>query len=277
MFHCNGWCFTWAVTALGARHVCLRKVDPPFVWKLIADEGVTHLNGAPTVLVMLTSDPAAHVLERKVLVTTAGAPPPPAVIERTEALGFEINHVYGLTETYGPITICEWNPDWDDLDAADRSRLKARQGLAMVTADPVRVVDPEMLDVPADGETMGEVFMRGNIVMKGYLKNPAATEEAFAGGWFHSGDLAVAHPDVVQLHGHRIGERGRRGAPLGAQLVRQRRRSRFGRAQRLRRDLRRVVAVLELGKLGARLGCAGEQLLISLAAEPALRLGDAVE
>jgi fatty-acyl-CoA synthase len=195
MFHCNGWCFTWAVTALGARHVCLRKVDPPFVWKLIADEGVTHLNGAPTVLVMLTSDPAAHVLERKVLVTTAGAPPPPAVIERTEALGFEINHVYGLTETYGPITICEWNPDWDDLDAADRSRLKARQGLAMVTADPVRVVDPEMLDVPADGETMGEVVMRGNNVMKGYFDDAAATAEAFRGGWFHSGDLGVMHPD----------------------------------------------------------------------------------
>ncbi|HEY8858050.1 MAG TPA: acyl--CoA ligase family protein [Gaiellales bacterium] len=195
MFHCNGWCFTWAVTALGATHVCLRKVDPPLVWRLIADEGVTHLNGAPTVLVMLASDPAARVLEQPVLVTTAGAPPPPAVIERTEALGFRINHLYGLTETYGPITICEWNPDWDGLDVEERARLKARQGLAMLTADPVRVVDPQMHDVPADGETMGEVVMCGNNVMKGYFDDPAATAEAFRGGWFHSGDLGVMHPD----------------------------------------------------------------------------------
>jgi fatty-acyl-CoA synthase len=151
MFHCNGWCFTWAVTALGATHVCLRKVDPPLVWRLIDEEGVTHLNGAPTVLVMLASDPAARVLEQPVLVTTAGAPPPPAVIERTEALGFRINHLYGLTETYGPITICEWNPDWDELDVEERARLKARQGLAMLTADPVRVVGAGMEDVPADG------------------------------------------------------------------------------------------------------------------------------
>src|SRR5712691_7919770 len=195
MFHCNGWCFPWAVTAVGATHVCLRKVEPSLVWSLIEDEGVTHLNGAPTVLVMLTSDPAAHLLERPVLVTTAGAPPPPAVIERTEALGFEINHVYGLTETYGPITICEWNPDWDELDVEERARLKARQGLCMLTADPVRVVDGEMNDVPADGVTMGEVVMCGNNVMKGYFDDEAATEEAFRGGWFHSGDLGVMHPD----------------------------------------------------------------------------------
>jgi len=195
MFHCNGWCFTWAVTAVGATHVCLRKVEPPLVWRLLGDEGVTHLNGAPTVLVMLTSDPAAHKLERPVLVTTAGAPPPPAVIERTEALGFEINHLYGLTETYGPITICEWNPDWDELDVEERARLKARQGVAMLGADPVRVVDAEMNDVPADGATMGEVVMRGNNVMKGYFEDPAATAEAFRGGWFHSGDLGVMHPD----------------------------------------------------------------------------------
>ncbi len=195
MFHCNGWCFTWAVTAVGATHVCLRKVDPPLVWKLLEDEGVTHLNGAPTVLVMLASDPAAHTLERPVLVTTAGAPPPPAVIERTEALGFQINHVYGLTETYGPITICEWNPDWDELDVEERARLKARQGLSNVTADPVRVVDAEMNDVPADGATMGEVVMRGNNVMKGYFDDADATAEAFRGGWFHSADLGVMHPD----------------------------------------------------------------------------------
>ncbi len=195
MFHCNGWCFPWAVTAVGATHVCLPKVDPPLVWRLIEEEGVTHLSGAPTVLVMLAADEAARPLSRPVQVTTAGAPPPPAVIERTEALGFRINHVYGLTETYGPITICEWNPDWDGLGAEERARLKARQGLHLVTADLVRVVDPEMRDVPADGETMGEVVMRGNNVMKGYFADEAATAEAFRGGWFHSGDLGVMHPD----------------------------------------------------------------------------------
>ena len=195
MFHCNGWCFTWAVTAAAATHVCLPKVDPPLVWRLIEEEGVTHLNGAPTVLVMLGSDAAAKQLERPVLVTTAGAPPPPAVIERTEALGFEINHVYGLTETYGPITICEWNPDWDGLDTSERARLKARQGIQYVTSDVVRVVDEQMQDVAPDGETMGEIVMRGNNVMKGYFADPAATAEAFRGDWFHSGDLGVMHPD----------------------------------------------------------------------------------
>jgi fatty-acyl-CoA synthase len=195
MFHCNGWCCTWAVTAVGATHVCLRKVDPPLVWRLLEEEGVTHLNGAPTVLVMLGADPAAKPLAKPVLVTTAGAPPPPAVIERTEALGFQVNHVYGLTETYGPITICDWNPVWDELDVAERARLKARQGVNLITADAVRVVDPAMLDVPRDGETMGEVVMRGNNVMKGYFRDEDATAEAFRGGWFHSGDLGVMHPD----------------------------------------------------------------------------------
>jgi fatty-acyl-CoA synthase len=195
MFHCNGWCFTWAVTAAGATHVCLRKLDPPLVWRLFDEAGVTHMCCAPTVLVMLGSDEAAHPLERPVLVTTAGAPPPPAVIARTEALGFSINHLYGLTETYGPITICEWKAEWDELDLETRAKLKARQGLQLVTADAVRVVDEEMRDVPADGETMGEVAMRGNNVMKGYFADEAATAEAFRGGWFHSGDLAVMHPD----------------------------------------------------------------------------------
>ena len=195
MFHCNGWCFTWAVTAAAATHVCLRKVDPPLVWRLLAEEGVTHLNGAPTVLVMLAADPSAAPLERPIVVTTAGAPPPPAVIERTEALGFELNHVYGLTETYGPITICEWNPAWDDLGAEERARLKARQGVQMLTADRVRVVDADMRDVPRDGHAMGEVVMRGNNVMKGYFGDPEATAAAFRGGWFHSGDLGVMHPD----------------------------------------------------------------------------------
>jgi fatty-acyl-CoA synthase len=195
MFHCNGWCFTWAVTAVGGTHVCLPKVDPPLVWRLIEEEAVTHLNGAPTVLVMLGSDPAATPLARRVIVTTAGAAPPPAVIERTEALGFEVNHVYGLTETYGPITICEWKPAWDDLPTEDRARFRARQGVSMVTADAVRVVDEEMRDVPRDGETMGEVVMRGNNVTKAYFRDEAATADAFRGGWFHSGDLAVMHPD----------------------------------------------------------------------------------
>jgi fatty-acyl-CoA synthase len=195
MFHCNGWCFTWGVTAVGATHICLPKVDPREVWRLIEAEGVTHLNGAPTVLVMLITDPAAHPLQRPVLVTTAAAPPPPAVLERTAALGFEIHHVYGLTETYGPITICEWNPAWDELRPEQRALLNARQGLNIVTADPVRVVDPDMNDVPADAETMGEVVMRGNNVMKGYYRDERGTAEAFLGGWFHSGDLGVMHPD----------------------------------------------------------------------------------
>jgi fatty-acyl-CoA synthase len=195
MFHCNGWCFPWAVTAAGATHVCLREFEPGAVWRLMADEGVTHLCGAPTVLIMLASDPAAHALERPVLATTAAAPPPPSVIARMEALGFAINHVYGLTETYGPITICEWNPGWDDEDAETRALLRSRQGVNMLTADVIRVVDADMRDVPRDGETMGEVVMRGNNVMKGYLDDPEATAKAFSGGWFHSGDLGVMHPN----------------------------------------------------------------------------------
>jgi fatty-acyl-CoA synthase len=195
MFHCNGWCNTWAVTAAGGTHICLRKVDPPVIWRLIEEEHVTHLNGAPTVLVMLGEDAAAKKLEWPVRVTTGGAPPPAAVIERTETLGFEINHVYGLTETYGPITLCEWNPTWDDLDVGERARLKARQGVQYVSADRVRVVDNDVHDVAADGETMGEIVMRGNNVMKGYYRDEAATAEAFRGGWFHSGDLGVMHSD----------------------------------------------------------------------------------
>jgi fatty-acyl-CoA synthase len=195
MFHCNGWCFPWAVTAAAATHVCLRQFDAARAWQLFEREGITHLCGAPTVLIMLANDPAAHPLERPILATTAAAPPPPTVIARMEALGFRINHVYGLTETYGPITICEWDPAWDDEDADERARLRARQGVAMVTADAIRVVDADMNDVPADGETMGEVVMRGNNVMKGYFDDEVATAKAFRGGWFHSGDLAVMHPD----------------------------------------------------------------------------------
>ena len=195
MFHCNGWCFPWAVTAAGATHVCLRQVDPPRIWRLFDEQGITHFNGAPTVLVMLAADPSAHPVDPPIQVTTAGAPPSPTVIARMEALGFSINHVYGLTETYGPITICEWHPEWDAHDGPRRAVLRARQGVAMLTSDRIRVVDDEMRDVPRDGETMGEVIMRGNLVMKGYFADEEATRAAFRGGWFHSGDLGVMHPD----------------------------------------------------------------------------------
>jgi fatty-acyl-CoA synthase len=195
MFHCNGWCFTWAVTGAGGVHVCLDRVDPALVWRMLLDEGVTHLCGAPTVLLMLAHAEQATRLPRPVRVITAAAPPSPTVIARMEDLGFEIEHVYGLTETYGPISICAWNPDWDGADGTERARLRSRQGVAMLGADPIRVVDDQMSDVPRDGETMGEVVMRGNNVMKGYLNDPDATATAFRGGWFHSGDLAVMHPD----------------------------------------------------------------------------------
>jgi fatty-acyl-CoA synthase len=196
MFHCNGWCFTWGVTAAHGTHVCLRKVDPPLVWDLLERERVTHMCGAPTVMVMLAADGAARPLEVPVRYATGGAPPPPALIERAQALGFDIVHVYGLTETYGPVTVCDWKTEWDALEPGEQARLKARQGVGHVTSDFVRVVDPEtMRDVPSDGDTMGEVVMRGNIVMKGYFDDPAATADVFRGGWFHSGDLGVMHPD----------------------------------------------------------------------------------
>ncbi|HLB11813.1 MAG TPA: AMP-binding protein, partial [Dehalococcoidia bacterium] len=197
MFHCNGWCCTWAVTAVGGRHVCQRQVSPAAIWDLVLRQGVTHFNAAPTVLISLLNDPAAArlKLEHKLVVTTAGAPPSPTLIGQVEALGVEIVHAYGLTETYGPYTVCEWHPHWNELPAAERARLKARQGVPYVTADDVRVVDQQMRDVPPDGETMGEVIMRGNDVMKGYYRQPEATAQAFAGGWFHSGDIGVMHAD----------------------------------------------------------------------------------
>ena len=197
MFHCNGWCCTWGVTAVGATHLCLRKVDPSEIWRLIREQGVTHLNGAPTVLIGLANDPAAKdvKLERPLTITTAAAPPSPSIIAQIEGLGARIVHVYGLTETYGPHTVCEWQTQWDAVEPVERARIKARQGVGFVIADPVRVVDEQMQDVPADGETMGEVCMRGNNVMKGYYEQPDATAEAFRGGWFHSGDLGVMHPD----------------------------------------------------------------------------------
>jgi fatty-acyl-CoA synthase len=195
MFHCNGWCFPWTVTALAGTHVCLRRVEAGAIYDAIDRLGVTHLCGAPVVMNLLLNA-RNEKLPRPVDMMTAGAAPPAAVIGGMEALGFKITHVYGLTEVYGPSTICAWHDEWDALPADERARLKARQGVAYPVLDAQMVADPETLrPVAADGETMGEVFMRGNIVMKGYLKNPKATEEAFAGGWFHTGDLAVAHPD----------------------------------------------------------------------------------
>jgi acyl-CoA synthetase (AMP-forming)/AMP-acid ligase II len=198
MFHCNGWCFPWAVTAAGATHVCLRKVDAPGINHGIHHEGVTHFCAAPTVLIALANHPETVAFPRRVIVTTAGAPPSPTTIAQIEALGAEIHHVYGLTETYGPITECAWHsPAWDELPGAERARLRSRQGVPMITlgAGDVRVVDPELRDVPSDGVTHGEIVMRGNNVMKGYYADPGATARAFEGGWFHSGDIAVRHPD----------------------------------------------------------------------------------
>jgi fatty-acyl-CoA synthase len=185
------------VVAVGGTQLCLRAFDAGRVWQLIREAGVTHLCGAPTVLIALANHPLAHgaPLVRPLTVTTAAAPPSPTIIGQMEALGATIIHVYGLTETYGPHTVCAWQSQWDTLPAMQRAQLKARQGVAYVIADPIRVVDAEMRDVPTDGDTIGEVVMRGNNVMKGYYNDPEATARAFRGGWFHSGDLGVMHPD----------------------------------------------------------------------------------
>jgi fatty-acyl-CoA synthase len=197
LFHCNGWCFPWAVTAAGGKHVMLRAVDPARMLELVRDEGVTHFNGAPTVLLMLAEAPEARGVrfEPRLRVATGGSPPSPTLLARMEQLGVEVTHLYGLTETYGPHVYCQLQPGWERLDVERRAAVMARQGVPYHVATHLRVVDPEMRDVPADGETMGEVVMRGNNVMKGYYRDPEATEQAFAGGWFHSGDLGVMHPD----------------------------------------------------------------------------------
>jgi fatty-acyl-CoA synthase len=198
MFHCNGWTFTWALAAVGAQSVCIPRIEPTQVWRMFA-EGITHFCAAPTVLIMLANDPAARRLERPVRVFTAGAPPSPTLIARMTELNFELDHVYGLTETYGPYTM-NIPPDAISLSDEERSRLRARQGFSNTLAGDTRVVDDEMNDVPADAATLGEVVMRGNAVMKEYFADPDATAKAFAGGWFHSGDLAVMHPDgAVEL------------------------------------------------------------------------------
>src|SRR5713226_4559829 len=195
MFHCNGWCFTWGVTAVGGTHVCLRKVEPGRVWDMIDAEGVTHYNGAPTVHIGVINDPKAHKLAHPVTVTVAGAPPSPTLLGKLKELGFRPVHVYGLTETYGPHTVCAWHDEWNALPVDDQARLAARQGQGYALFDLVRVVDGAMNDVPKDAQTLGEVIMRGNNAMLGYFEQRDATAEAFRGGWFHSGDIAVWHPD----------------------------------------------------------------------------------
>ena len=195
MFHCNGWCTPWSLTAIGGTHVCLREVRGDAIWEQLREHGVTHLNAAPTVVSTILNAPEAGPLTRPVLITTAGAPPSPTTIAHMERMGFQIVHVYGLTETYGPISYCQSQPSWAGLSSDERSVLLARQGVSMIQAEGLRVVDEEMADVPADGSTMGEIVMRGNNVMAGYYLDPEATDQAFRGGWFHSGDLGVMHPD----------------------------------------------------------------------------------
>ncbi|WP_375412646.1 acyl-CoA synthetase [uncultured Bradyrhizobium sp.] len=194
MFHCNGWCFPWTVAAAAGINVCLRKVDPAKIFELIARHGVTHMCGAPIVYNTLINAPDAPkaTAARPVIGLIAGAAPPVAVLEGTESIGIKLTHVYGLTETYGPASVCAEQPGWDDLPAEERAQMKRRQGVSYPLQEGVAVINPEtMQQVPRDGETVGEVMFRGNIVMKGYLKNKKATEEAFAGGWFHTGDLGV--------------------------------------------------------------------------------------
>jgi fatty-acyl-CoA synthase len=195
MFHCNGWCFPWAVTAAAATHVCLPKVEPTEVWRLIREEGVTHLNGAPTVLSMLAYAQEAVRVTPTVRVATGGAPPSPAILRRMGELGFDVTHLYGLTETFGPAMICDWRPEWNDLDATAQARMKARQGVGNMIACVVRVIGTDGVDVPADGATVGEIALRGNNVMLGYFKDPEATRAAAPDGWFRTGDLGVLHPD----------------------------------------------------------------------------------
>ena len=198
MFHCNGWCFTWSMAANAGTNVCLRKVEAPKVLALIREHRVTHYCGAPIVHGAIVDAPAElrAGVDHAVSAMIAGAPPPATVIAGMEKIGFDLTHVYGLTEVYGPAAVCAKQPEWAALDVAGRAERNGRQGVRYLLQDAMTVIDPATgQEVPADGKTMGEIVFRGNIVMKGYLKNPQATEEAFAGGWFHSGDLAVRHPD----------------------------------------------------------------------------------
>lgn len=198
MFHCNGWCFPWTIAAVAGTSVCLRKVKADAIFDALADENVTNFSGAPVILGLLINakEEEKRVLSQTVSIMTAGAAPPAAIIEGAEKMGFKISHVYGLTETYGPAVVCAWKKEWDSLPAYERAALKSRQGVKYLFLEDLMVANPDTLKpVPSDGKTIGEIFMRGNIVMKGYVKNASATKEAFAGGWFHSGDLAVIYPD----------------------------------------------------------------------------------
>jgi fatty-acyl-CoA synthase len=206
MFHCNGWCFTWAVTAVGGTHVCLRKVVVDEIYRVVEKESISHLCAEPTILITMANFPGAKEVKfkRQLNVITAGAPPAPTVIKNMESLGVDVTQVYGLTETYGPHSICEWQAKWDGLSVDEKASIKARQGVPYVHAHHMDVVDVgeplTMKSVPRDAKTIGEIVMRGNNVMLGYYKDSGATDEAFAGGWFHSGDLAVVHPDnYVQI------------------------------------------------------------------------------
>src|SRR5215217_3403718 len=195
MFHCNGWAYPWAVTAMGAKHVCLAKVEAAPIWNALTQQGVTHLCAAPTVLTTIVRADEAEPLDEPVQVFVGGAPPSPALLSAAARLNLRITHLYGLTETYGPLAVCAWNPDWDELDDDEQAVRRARQGVGTVVSERLRVVGEDMEDVPADGETLGEVVMRGDNVMMGYYRDEEATREAFKGGWFHSGDLGVMHAD----------------------------------------------------------------------------------
>ncbi len=202
MFHCNGWCFPWSLSVVAGTHVCLRWVRPKAMWDLIADEGVTHLCGAPIIMsTLLNAGDDKRDLDREVEFFTAAAPPPESVLAAMKTAGFNVTHLYGLTEVYGPAVVNDWKGEWDSLPLEQQAQKKARQGVRYVALEDLTVLNPETMEpVPADGQTIGEVMFRGNVVMKGYLKNPEATDEAFKGGWFHSGDLGVMHPDgYIQL------------------------------------------------------------------------------
>ncbi|MDT8326528.1 MAG: acyl-CoA synthetase [Roseovarius sp.] len=203
LFHCNGWCFPWTMSAIVGTHVCLRQVRAEPIWNALADEGVTHLCGAPIVMSLMISAPNAvkRDLDRTVQFFTAAAPPPEKLLADMKTAGFDVTHLYGLTETYGPAVVNDWHAEWSDLAPAEQATLKSRQGVRYLALECLDVLDPEtMIPVPRDGTTMGEVMFRGNVVMKGYFRNPKSTQEAFEGGWFHSGDLGVIHPDgYIQL------------------------------------------------------------------------------
>ncbi|KLN60608.1 acyl-CoA synthetase [Kiloniella spongiae] len=198
MFHCNGWCFPWTLSAVIGTHVCLRQVRAEPIWNALADHGVTHLCGAPIVMSLMISAPDSEKrdLDHAVQFLTAASPPPQKLLADMKSAGFDVTHLYGLTETYGPAVVNDWHQEWSDLSPDQQASLKARQGVRYLPLEQLDVINPEtMTPVPRDGETLGEVMFRGNVVMKGYFRNPKATKEAFAGGWFHSGDLGVMHPD----------------------------------------------------------------------------------